>query len=209
MLLTAAAANAVDSEESVGVWSSEHQQLRARFIVRHASTFLDGKPGGPYSELLVYLELQNTSPGLGSMQLKLDIDPTTNIVYRVADERGSLIEPEPFAFRSTVGPGVYNLVLPPDGNLRFPVSISGGGVFEDKVKLDLSPSQGIWYFKKSDGGEYKLSGTLRVPALRERIGPLWWRGELEIPPVKLRFPGPNTQNAATTKAAEPRRGTER
>jgi hypothetical protein len=142
------------------------------------------------------------------MQLKLDIDPATNIVYRVADERDSLIEPERSAFRSTVAPGVYNLVLPPDGNLRFPISINGGGVFEDKVKLDLSPSQGIWYFKKSDGGEYKLSGTLRVTTLRERIGPLWWRGELEIPPVKLRIPGPNIQNAATPNAEEPRRRTE-
>ena len=67
--------------------------------------------------------------------------------------------------------------------------MNGGGVFEDKVKLDSSPRQGIWYFDESSRIELNLSGILRVAASRDRLGPLWWQGELQIPPVKLRIPG--------------------
>jgi hypothetical protein len=208
LLLFAAAVQGAGSGESVGDWSSEHQHLRARFVGRYTSSSLEGKPGGPYSEFLIYLELHNTSPALSTMQLKLDMDAATNITYRVTDERGSVIEPERAVFRSTFAPGTYNLVLPPDGMLRFPISLNGGGVFEDKAKLDVSPRQGIWYFDKNLGRELNLSGTLKIPELRGRYGSLWWRGELEIPPVKLTIPGAKAHGAAPN-AAVPARLAER
>jgi hypothetical protein len=48
--------------------------------------------------------------------------------------------------------------------------------------------QGIWYFDKGPVREWNLSGTLRVPTVPERYGTQWWRGALEIPPVKLTLP---------------------
>ena len=204
LLILAAAVFAMDLEDSIGDWSSVHQRLQARLVARYTTISLNGEPGGPYAEFLIYLELRNTSPTLSTLKLNVDMDAATNVTYRVTDAQGTVVEPERGAFRSSFPPGLYHLVLPPDSTLRFPISMNGGGVFEDKVKLDLSPRQGIWYFDKSSRLELNLSGILRVPASRDRIGPLWWKGELQIPPVKLRIPG-KPQPGSPPNAAEPHR----
>jgi hypothetical protein len=135
--------------------------------------------------------------------LNLDFGPITTLTYVVKDERGHEVEPEPGGFRSSfIIPG-YHLFLPPDSLLRFPVSVNGGGVFADRTKLDNSPRRGIWYFDRATNRELSLSGTLRVPGNREHWGPQWWRGELQIPPVKLVIPGPSAQRAGVADSAQP------
>jgi len=176
------------TEQTVGDWSAENQNVQARFLVRYHSSSLDGKTDGPYSQFLVYLELRNTAPTLSTLVRKFDLDAATDITYRVTDERGREIA-SPVAFRSTFLPGAYSLVLPPDSLLRFPVSVNGGGVFEDKTKLDVSPKQGIWYFDETVRRDFRLSGTLRISQPPERYQTYWWRGEIQIPPVALKIPG--------------------
>jgi hypothetical protein len=185
------------AEATVGEWSPEHQQLKARFVARFHSSWLDGMPGGPYSEWLIYLELWNTNPTLSTALLKLDLDPGTNITYRVTDGSGRQVKPGPPAFRSTFDPGVYNLVLPPDSRLRLPVSRNGAGVSKDQTKLDVGRVlQGTWYFDRGVKGECALSGTLRVPEQLGRYQAMYWRGELHIPPVKLLIPDSMARDGA-------------
>lgn len=185
-------------QETTGQWSAERQFLQARFVARYHSSTLDGAPGGPYSEFLVYLELRNTCPPSGTVSLNLDIDTATNIAYRVTDESGRVVEPERAVFRSTILPGVHRLELPADSNLRFSISVNGAGVYPDKTILDLAPQQGAWYFDRSTNRQFSLSGTLRLPHIRGRQTTRWWSGELQIPPVKLIIPGRPQPDAAST-----------
>jgi hypothetical protein len=205
----AVSTHASSEDETTGEWSAQHQHLKARFVATYHSSSLDGTSGGPYSEFLVYLELWNTSPTLSTALLKLDIDPGTNITYRVTDGSGREVNPGPPAFRSTFDPGVYNLVLPPDSHLRFPVSRNGAGVFEDKTKLDVGKVlQGTWYFDRGIRSEFKLSGTLHVPEQPGRRQPVWWDGKLDIPPVSLLVPDRNAQqDSAATQSQPVRQGT--
>jgi hypothetical protein len=210
LLALAHGAPAKDSEEVVGPWSAQHQNLTARFAVRFHTFALTNiptlslslEPGERYSEFLVYLELKNTSAVLSTMVLDLDLDPATNLVYRVTDAKGQPVQPE-VAFRSTFDPGTYHLVLPPDSYLRFPISRNGAGVSEYKTKLDVGRQKGTWYFDARTGQEYQLSGTLEVPRQEGRYGPMWWQGRLEIPPVKLIIPGPAAEPDGASNRSQP------
>ena len=114
MLKLAAAVFAMEWEDSIGDWSSVHQRLQARLVARYTTSSLDGKPGGPYAEFLIYLELRNTSPPLSTLKLNLDMDAATNVTYRVTNAQSTVVEPERGAFRSSFPPGLYHLVLPPE-----------------------------------------------------------------------------------------------
>ena len=202
LILSLAATNyAFGEEETIGDWSAEHQQLRARLIAKYHSFSLDGTTGGPYSEFLIYLELWHTSPPQGTVILKLDIDPGTNVTYHLTDESGREAKQGPPPFRSTFDPGVYHLVLPSDSRLRFPVSRNGAGVSKDKTKLDVGRfPAGTWYLDRGDKGGYKLFGTLYVAEHPDRYRPMWWRGKLDIPPVRLLFPERNAQDGAANRS---------
>ena len=205
LIVSFAATNyVVGEEETIGDWSAERQQLRARFVAKYHSSSLDGTPGGSYSEFLIYLELWNTNPTLSTALLKLDIDPGTNITYHLTDGSDREVKQGPPAFRSTFDPGVYNFVLPPDSHLRFPVSRNGAGVSEDKTKLDVGRfPAGTWYLDRRDKGGYKLSGTLYVPEQPGRYQTMWWRGKLDIPPVKLLIRERNAQPDGAANRSQP------
>ncbi len=214
ILCLALVSQAVVGQETAGEWSSEHQFLKARLVARYHTFTLDGKPGGPYSEFLVYLELRNTCPPSGTISLNLDIDAATNITYTVTDETGGVVEPESARAggRSTFAPGVHHLELPVDSDLRFSISMNGAGVWPDRTLLDLDPRQRPWYFDNGTNRQYSLSGTLRVPRIRGRQTTRWWSGELEIPPVKLNIPGPggkrdgSEQEERQSRSVSSRRG---
>jgi hypothetical protein len=172
------AARADAAQEAVGEWSAENHFLQARLI---ASNKL--------SEIVLYLELRNTCPRAGTVLLNVAMDPATNITCRVVDENGVELKPEFPAFRDTIRIHFYNLALPPDGSLRFPISVAGGGDYQDKTKLDLCQPTGIWYFGPTNHGDYSLSGVLTIPRARG-TGPQVWNGRLELPPVRLPFPQP-------------------
>ena len=185
------------AQETVGEWSAEHQWLKARFIARYEAT--PGPNGALYPQFLIYLELRNTSPAMGTVTLNLDLDPAANITYKVTDQAGREVERDRGpGGRSTIVVGTYHLLLPQDSNLRFPISLNGGGVFQDRVQLDLSFRQGPWFFDLGAGQQFKLSGTLRIPQVRGR-NIRWWQGEIEIPPVKLNVPGPSAKKDGTLK----------
>jgi hypothetical protein len=167
-------------QEVVGEWSAEQNFLKARFIARHEFVGAD-------SEFVVYLELYNTCPRVGTVMRKVSFDPATNITYRVTGEDGREVEPERAVFRDTIRITAYDLAIPPDGHLRFPITLPGGGAVPDKTKLDISPRRGIWYFDINSQGPHELSGVLRVPRVW-RSGPEVWWGELKIPPVRLKGP---------------------
>jgi hypothetical protein len=200
-------ASAKDWEEVSGPWSAAHQNLRVRLVSRFHTFALTNSPAlslslqpeERYSEFLIYLEVENTSPVLSTMLLNLDLDPATNIVYRVTETNDEPVAPSAAVFRSTFDPGTYHLVLPPDSHLRFPISRNGAGVRPNETKLDVGQQKGTWYFDARFRREYWLSGTLEVPRQEGRFGPSWWRGRLEIPPVRLVIPGRGAEPAGLSQ----------
>jgi len=179
--------------EKVGDWSQVNRYLKARFVARFHTFSLDYTSDGPYSEFRVYLELSNTVPHNGTAQIKVNIDTTRDITYRVVDQDGKEILPRP-TFRSTVHPGILHLLIPADSSIRFPVTVNGGGVLADQTSLDVmqqhrNPPGGIWRFDASKPAEYQLAGALRIERPPNATDVSQWYGEIMIPPVTLVIPG--------------------
>jgi hypothetical protein len=186
------------SEEVAGEWSAVHDYLEARFIARQE------RSNGQRSEIVLYLELRNTCPREGTVLRIVGLDPATNITYQVTDEHGVGLKPEFPVFRDTIRLGFYKLALPPDSNLRFPISVSGGSGLGDRTKLDVAQPKGIWFFARTNHGEYKLSGVLTIPRQRGSSNQ-FWEGKLELPPVRLPLGQAGVQAVTAPNAGPPHR----
>jgi len=135
----------------------------------------------------VYLELCNTCPSGGTLRVKFPFSSVSNISFSVKDSEGNEIKTELTLFSSTVyDPNPFELILPPDCSMRFCISQSGAGVYQDRALLFLVPGQG-WYFKHGENKTYELSATLCV-APSERFEDRHWAGELKRPPVRIPIP---------------------
>ncbi|MEP7075739.1 MAG: hypothetical protein ABI878_08000 [Acidobacteriota bacterium] len=162
------------STEETGAWSGAVSGLRGRLIVKDGETFHGTRLPA------VYLELENVSD-VGN-QMEFFFDPMGSIESSVTDAAGKEVEQSPTP-ADILSPGPFWLALPNDGSLRFRISVSGYGIFENSG-TDIQMSSGNWIIKPADKNKYYLAATFesKPPASDRRRA---WTGSLKLPRVLI------------------------
>ena len=173
MVLLASVA-ALGATEETGAWSEAARGLRGRLIAR------EDKPFHGTRTIAVYLELENVSD-VGN-QMEFFFDPMGSMDSRVVDAAGKELIQPPTA-TDIVSPGPFWLALPNDGSMRFRVSVTGYGVY-DNSGTQVQMSSGNWLIKPSDKGKYYLEAKFfsKPPESDKRRA---WVGELKLPKVLI------------------------
>ena len=130
--------------------------------------------------IAVYLELENVSD-VGN-QMEFYFDPMASIESRVVDAAGKELTQPPTA-ADIVSPGPFWLALPNDGLMRFRVSVTGYGVY-DNSGTQIQMSSGNWLIKPGDKNQYYLDTSFvsKLPAGDRRRA---WSGSLKLPRVSV------------------------
>ncbi|MEP6850960.1 MAG: hypothetical protein ABI999_19035 [Acidobacteriota bacterium] len=162
------------STEETGAWSEAVSGLRGRLIVKDGETIHGTRLPA------VYLELENVSD-VGN-QMEFYFDPMGSIESRVVDAAGKELTQPPTA-ADIVSPGTFWLALPNDGSMRFRVSVTGYGVY-DNSGTQIQMSSGNWLIKPADRSKYYLEATFvsKPPAGDRRRA---WTGPLKLPRVLI------------------------
>jgi hypothetical protein len=160
--------------EETGAWSETVNGLRGRLIAK------EDKPFHGTRMLAVYIELENVSD-VGN-QMEFFFDPIKSIVSNVADSTGKDLAQPPTA-ADVVTPSAFWLALPNDGTLKFRISVSGYGVYENSG-TNVQMMSGNWLIKPADKQKYYLEAKYisRTPESDKRRA---WAGELRLPKVLI------------------------
>ena len=178
---------------AIGEWSKPvagdgGQVLRGRLVVGRGHS---PAHAGEWPETLVYVELQNVSPGVVPA-VRLYADVSRDLRCELLDGAG---KPPPQRGMGGSGgsPEGCWVTLPYDSSIRLRANMFGYGKKEDDgLLLVLSPTAG-WDIAADDRRDYFLSGKLTVVAPRERrvgvkekeeVGAAW-TGTLVFPKVKV------------------------
>jgi hypothetical protein len=148
--------------------------MRGRLVIRDDRSFHGTKMTA------VYLELENTSDVADPIEFYFD--PMRSVTSTVTDGRGRPLA-EPPNGADIVSPPPYWIALPSDGFIRFKVSVSGYGVYENSGTQVQMPT-GDWIIKPRDKGKYYLAATLnsKPPSGDKRRA---WSGSLVLPKVLI------------------------
>ena len=165
---------AYSADEQVGAWSAPVDGLRGRLIAK------EDKPFAGTRMIAVYLELENVSDVGNPMELYFD--PTKTVISKVTGDDGNPPPEVPTAADIITGPP-YWLAIPPDGSMRFRVSISGYGVFKNSG-TNVQMMSGNWVIKSDNKRKYYLQAKFvsKPPQNDKRRA---WSGELNLPRVLI------------------------
>jgi hypothetical protein len=157
--------NSFAGTEETGAWSEPVDGLRGRLIAKEGSAFHGTRM------VDIYLELENVSNVGNPMQFYFD--PIKSIESRCFDPNGKdLIQPPTAA--DVITPSAYWLSIPNDGKLKFKISVTGYGVYENSGTN----------IKPGDKSKYYLEAKLiSHPPESSRIRA--WSGELKFPKVLI------------------------
>ena len=162
------------SGEETGAWSEPVDGLRGRLIAKEGSAFHGTKMAD------IYLELENVSDVGNPMQFYFD--PIKSIESRCFYSNGKDIMQPPTA-ADVITPSAYWLSIPSDGRLKFKISVTGYGVY-DNSGSNVQMMSGNWLIKPGDKGKYYLEAKLiSHPPESSRIRA--WSGELKFPKVLI------------------------
>jgi hypothetical protein len=162
------------STEETGAWSEPVNGLRGRLIAKEDSTFRGTRM------IAVYMELENVSDVGNPMQLYFD--PIKSVESRCVDSNGKDLKQPPTA-ADVITPSAYWLSIPNDGKLRFKISVTGYGVY-DNSGTNIQMMSGNWLIKPGDKQKYYLQAKfISQPPELSRIRA--WSGEVELPKVLI------------------------
>lgn len=160
--------------EETGAWSEPVHGLRGRLTAK------EDKPFHGTKMIAIYMELENVSD-VGN-QMEFYFDPIKSIESSVTDSNGKDLEQPPTA-ADVASPSASWLALPNDGTLRFRVSVSGYGVYENSG-TNVQMMSGNWLIKPSDKEKYYLEATyISKPPESDRRRA--WTGSLKLPRVLI------------------------
>ena len=166
--------NSFAGTEETGAWSEPVDGLRGRLIAKEGSAFHGTKM------VDIYLELENVSDVGNPMQFYFD--PIKSIESRCFDSNGKDLMQPPTA-ADVITPSAYWLSIPSDGKLKFKISVTGYGVY-DNSGSNVQMMSGNWLIKPGDKGKYYLEAKLiSHPPESSRIRA--WSGELKFPKVLI------------------------
>ena len=162
------------SPEETGAWSEAVNGLRGRLIAK------EDKPFHGTRMVAVYMELENVSD-VGN-QMEFFFDPIKSIESNVVDAGGKDLAQPPTA-ADVVTPSAFWLALPNDGTIRFRVSVSGYGVY-DNSGTNVQMMSGNWLIKPADKQRYYLEAAFvsKPPESDRRRA---WVGSLKLPKVLI------------------------
>ena len=160
--------------EQVGGWSQPVDGLRGRLSAK------EDKPFHGTRIIAVYLELENVSDVGNPMEIYFD--PTRSVESNVVDASGKDLSQPPNG-ADVITPQAFWLALPNDGSLRFRVSVSGYGVYENSG-TNVQMNSGNWVIKPSDKGKYFLKAKFvsQPPKTDRRRS---WHGSLDLPDLLI------------------------
>jgi len=157
----------------IGAWSTPVNGLQGRL----SAAF--GKDFNGTRMVDVYLELRNVSDVGNPMEIYFD--EYTSVKSSVVDADAKALKLGPTA-ASIISPGPFWLSIPSGGNLRFPVSVSGYGIFKDSG-MDIPMTSGNWVIAPADKKQYYLSADFtNAPTTDKRRA---WTGTLHLPKVQI------------------------
>jgi hypothetical protein len=174
VLFAATSAIIAAQDIKTGDWSAPVDGLRGRLLVNEDKSFHGTRM------VAVYLELQNVSD-IGN-PMELYFDSVHSVTSRVIDGKGKELAQPPTAADVVYVPGFW-LSIPWDGNLRFRVSVSGYGVYENSG-TNVQMMSGNWLIKPEDKQKYFIKGTfVSRPASNDKRRA--WTGDLKLPEVLI------------------------
>ena len=176
VLLGALFASRADEPAAKDGWSETVNGLRARLIFGEGTVV----SGTRLPE--VYIELHNASDVGNPMEFDFSAGKSLRFELRTADGKPA---PKPSAMTMdgfVIGP--FQITLPRDGTLKFPVTWHGYGITPNFGTM-LCFESAFWEIPRTDQTAYFLSAILEVPETpRDPRKAARWHGTLKLPPVK-------------------------
>jgi hypothetical protein len=178
-----------DTTETGG-WSEVVDRIQGRMIISQ------DRPFNGTGMFAVYLEFRNTSDDLSPIEIYFD--PTRAVQCQLVDANDKPVPTARLLTRVLVSTPFW-LILPPDGSLRFRVSVDGHMVPRSEGAL-IPMLCGDWVIKSGDLNDYKLKVTLVVNPPKLGTTHRVWKGTLNLPSVKV--PSRTTPNESLDRSAD-------
>jgi hypothetical protein len=167
---------------SFGAWSEPTNGLRGRLLFAEGIQLKEGARLG-----LVYLELQNVSPG-----------ESLYVYYAVMKSplKCELRDSDGKAVKNSLGAGGEGipracwLTLPLDSTLRFLTGSSGSAPDYPCLFVVSAWVGGKWAIPATATNDYYLSGTFSSMSPTNETRSQVWEGTLKLPPVRISVKSP-------------------